>query len=173
MVEPQETTQLLNVYEVVTDAGLRHLVCFLDPERADSEGIDHRSVVGEFTPGPGQSFDPDTFLPNPTFVETFKGYMDEEATRSPELNREALEHADDWLYVLDPRFVGDLDGEPPAGEILGGYAVDASGRIIPGSFAYNERHRWFDPVAGVSGVLFDRRFYDWVHAGAGAGSART
>jgi hypothetical protein len=168
MVEPQESTQLLNVYEVVTEDGLRHLVCFLDPERADAEGIDPCSVVGEFTPGPGQSFDPATFLPNTVFVEAFKEYMDEEAMRSPELSRAALEHADDWLYVLDPRFHGVHDGEPPAGEILGGYAVDGSGQIIPGSFLYNERHRWFDPVAGVSGVLFDRRFYDWLHAGAAA-----
>ena len=47
---------------------------------------------------------------------------------------------------------------------MGCFAVDGSGQIVPNSFMYNENHRWLEPASGVSGVLEDRRFYDWLHA---------
>jgi hypothetical protein len=159
--------QLLNVYEVVVDGRQRHLVCFLDPVLAGARGIDHRAVVGEFTPGPGLAFDPSTFRLNPAFVETVTGYMNEEAGRSDDLKRDARGQPGGWLYVLDPRYTGGPDEEPPAADLLGCFAVDGSGQIVPNSFLYNEKHRWFGEASGVSGVLSDRRFYDWLHSAAG------
>ncbi len=47
--------------------------------------------------------------------------------------------------------------------MLGAFAVDESGQIVPGSFQYNRNHVFFDQQSGVSGVLSDREFYDWLH----------
>ena len=52
---------LLNVFEVEADGARRHLVCFLDTVLAGARGIDARSVVGEYVPGPDGGFDPDSF----------------------------------------------------------------------------------------------------------------
>ena len=159
---------LLNVYEVEGDAGSRHLVCFLKPERAQASGIDGRAVVGEVIPGPNNELTPETFTLNPAFIEAFTGYMNDEATRSPDLISGAQSHAGGWLYILDPRFEGAEGEEPPASELLGGFNVDETGRIVPHSFTYNGEHLWFDPASGVSGVLSDLRFYDWLHPKAGS-----
>jgi len=166
--DKDDPTPLLNVFEVGTEAGRRHFVCFLAPDRADAHGIDPRAIIGEFDPKPGGEFDQTSFVLNTTFIEMFTGYMNEVGATSPDMAREALNHANGWLYVLDPRFPGDgPTREPDAGDLLGGFSVDGEGRIHPGSFVYNEHHLWFSPASGVSGVLSDRQFYNWLHAGPG------
>lgn len=160
---PPSSLSLLNVFEIVEDGAHRHLICFLDPILAGARGIDHRAVIGEFQPGQGQEFDSASFALNPAFIESVTGYMNEEASRSADLIRDAREHPGGWLYILDPRHVGAEGDEPPAADLLGCFAVDDSGQIVPGSFLYNENHVWFDPTSGLSGVFSDRRFYDWLH----------
>jgi hypothetical protein len=169
MDAPSRSLALLNVYEVVTDGVRRHLVCFLDPILAGSRGIDPRSVIGEFTPGQSRGFDRASFNLNPAFIEAFRSFMNEQPALTPELVEQALNHASGWLYVLDPRFRGPSGTEPGAADLLGCYAVDGTGQIVPNSFIYNENHVWFDPASGVSGVLSDRRFYDWLHPAPGPG----
>jgi hypothetical protein len=154
---------LLNVYEVDMDGAHRHLVCFLDPVLAGVVGISSRAVVGQFVPGPDESFDPETFELNPEFVEVFSQYMNDAAASSPEVVQEARDRPSGWLYLLDPRYTDDSDAAPPPGDLLGCFAVDDTGHVVPGSFQYNSNHLWFDPARGVSGVLSDRRFYDWLH----------
>lgn len=154
---------LLNVFEVEADGARRHLVCFLDTVLAGVRGIDVRSVVGEFVPGPEGGFDPGTFRVNPDFVEAFTRYMNEEAARSPEVVDQARSHPGEWLYIVDPRHRGPSDSDPPAADVVGCFAVDGSGQVAPGSFQYNTNHAWIDPARGVSGLLSDRRFYDWLH----------
>ena len=163
MDETNASLSLLNVFEVVEDGAHRHLICFLDPILAGAKGIDPRSVIGEFTPTHEGEFDPDSFTLNTAFLEAFTGYMNEEATHSPGLVRDAREHASGWLYILDPRHTLTGGDEPPASELLGCFAVDDSGQIVPRSFLYNENHVLFDPATGLSGVFSDRRFYDWLH----------
>jgi len=104
-------------------------------------------------------------------VEALSGYMNEEGARNPDLLEQAAQHPGDWLYILDPRFSGAEGEEPPAGDLLGCYAVDGEGRIVPDSFLYNENHVLFDPDSGVSAVLYDRRFYDWLHPKPEGGAA--
>jgi hypothetical protein len=154
---------LLNVYEVDVDGATRHVVCFLDPVLAGAVGIDERSVVGEFTPGPDGRFDPATFRANPGFVEAFEQFMNDEASRAPEVVAQARAGAGSWLYLIDPRSRTGPEAEPPASDVVGGFAVDGEGRIVPGSFRYNAHHAWFDPDSGASGLLADRQFYDWLH----------
>ena len=74
---PQSNLSLLNVFQVVVDGVHHHLVCFLDPVLAGTRGIDARSIVGEFTPGPDGAFDLATFQPNPEFIAAFTQYMNE------------------------------------------------------------------------------------------------
>ena len=154
---------LLNVFEVVTEGVNRHLICFLDPILAGARGIDERSIVGEFKPGPDNSFDPDTFVPNGTFIEALIRYMNEQVVLTEALRTEAAQNAGGSLFILDPRCRAEGDEEPPEEDVLGAYSVDDDGEIVPDSFEYNDRHHWFHPGGGVSGVLSDRTFYDWLH----------
>jgi hypothetical protein len=164
MAQPDASSlPLLNVYEIVQDGVTRHLICFLDPILAGARGIEDHMVLGDFQPGPDGGFTPETFRLNPAFVETFTTYMNEVPIHSPAIVAEAALHRSEWLYVLDPRRTSDDDGEPPASDLIGCYAVDDSSQIVPGSFQYNANHRWFDDESGVSGVLSDRKFYDWMH----------
>ena len=64
---------------------------------------------------------------------------------------------------IDPRVPYTVTDEPPTQDVLGAYEVDAHGKIVSGSFGYNQLHRWFDQAAGPSGVFADRSFYDWLH----------
>jgi hypothetical protein len=154
---------LLNVYEVETDHGPTSFVCFLDPVLAGAKGIDPRAVVGEYTTQAGEGFDAGTFRVNPTFVEALTGYMNDQPARSDAIAEQARGITSGWLYVLDPRDHSPADAEPPPVNVLGAFAVDDSGQVVPGSFQYNANHRMFDPEHGTSGVLLDRTFYDWLH----------
>lgn len=162
---------LLNLYELADGSGgSRHVVAFVEPVRAGSEGISARSVVGDFRPGPSGGFDPGTFRPNPEFLAALSAYMDHEAGRSASLIEQAAAIRSGWLYVDDPRAVASESGAeaPDPGDLLGAFAVDDAGQIVPGSFQYNSRHALFDPDRGPSGIFRDRRFHDWLHGGAAA-----
>jgi hypothetical protein len=165
-----ESLALLNIYEVETEHGPASLLCFLDPVLAGAKGIEPRSIVGEYTARPGTSegdaneFDPEAFRVNPAFVEALTGFMNEEAARSSGVVAGAKALTSDWLYVVDPRDRTDPDSEPPTANVLGAFAVDEAGQVVPGSFQYNANHRMFDPTFGTSGLLLDRAFYEWLHA---------
>ncbi|WP_435018639.1 hypothetical protein TA3x_000621 [Tundrisphaera sp. TA3] len=167
MADESQTLPFLNIFEVADpDGTAHHIVAFVEPVRAGSEGIPTRSVAGDFTPGPGGAFDAATFRPNPAFIEAFTAYMNEEAGRSPALIEQARGLESGWLYVLDPRADVGPDEDLPSGELLGAFAVDDSGQIAPRSFQYNREHLLFHPESGPSGLFRERRFYDWLHAPA-------
>jgi hypothetical protein len=157
----------LTLYEVQVEGVNRHYVAYLEPALAESQGLDPASLVGEFTPGPNEGFDARTFRLNAGFVASIVRYMNEVASRLPEIVAGAREHRGDWLSIIDPRHPDDPDAEPPDRDVLGGFAVDDSGRIVPDSFQYNPHHLLFDPASGESGLFSDRRFYDWLHPAPG------
>lgn len=153
---------LLNLFEIDEPEGTRHYVCFLDPVRAGAQGIDWRCVVGEFDPTPEGNFDPTGFRLNPEFVAAFVTYMNARVLSSEEVREQARANPESILHLLDPR-CGEPDGEPAEGNLLGGFAIDPQGQPVPDSFRYNPDHLMFDPQQGPSGILIDRRFYDWLH----------
>lgn len=159
-----EPLPLLNIYDVETEGGPVSLLCFLDPVLAGAKGIDERSVVGNYATREGDEFDPDAFRVNPAFVEAVTGFMNEETAETEAIAGQARAIRSDWLYVVDPRDSTGADDEPPPSNVLGAFAVDDAGQVVPGSFQYNANHRMFDPEFGTSGLLFDRAFYDWLHA---------
>jgi len=163
MDEQAKTPPIVNVYEVEVDGTKRHLICFLDPDHAKEVGIDLRAIVGEFSPGPEGDFDPTTFAVNSEFIASLVDYMNIQASIVPSLIADAKKNAGGMLYLLDPRYTPSADEEPPPTELIGAYSVDEDGTIVEDSFQYNEKHTWFDKTHGVSGVLADRRFYDWLH----------
>ncbi len=69
-----------------------------------------------------------------------------------------------WLYLVDPRNTAPENEDPPGPDMLGCFAVDETGQVVPFSFQYNADHRWFCPDKGPSGLLTDRRFYDWLNS---------
>jgi hypothetical protein len=160
---PDPNLPLLNVYEVEVDGATRHLVGFLDPVLAGIKGIDSRAMVGEFTPGPDGEFDPSTFQVNPEFIEAVTRYLNEHPGRSPEVADQARSIPGRKLYLVDPRNTTPLDDDPPAFDVLGAFDVDSEGRVIADTFRYNSAHVWFSAESGISGLLQDRRFYDWLH----------
>lgn len=154
---------LLNIYEVEDDGRTRHFVGFLDPVLAGARGIDPQAMIGEFTPDPAGEFDLATFRVNSEFLAAFTQFMNEVAIQSPEINAQARTIPGQRLYLIDPRNLGDPDVEPPAADVLGAFEIDAEGSIVPESFSYNNAHMWFSPESGVSGMLEDRGFYDWLN----------
>jgi hypothetical protein len=163
MDAPETSLSLLNVFDVVNDEAHHHLICFLDAVLAGSRGIDPRSIVGEFTPKADQQFDPESFVLNTLFLEALTAYMNEETAASPAMAGEASRNASGRLYLIDPRHKHAEGAEPSPTDVLGAFSVDEAGKVVPGSFEYNEHHLWFDEDAGVSGVLSDRAFYNWLH----------
>ena len=159
----------LHVYEVGGDAesGVApdSLLCFLDPMLAGARGIEPRSIVARLNPAIPGGIDPDSLVPNPAFVEAITGYMNSVAATSPRIVAQAATTVSDWLYVLDPLAVEETseDSEPSTRELLGAFAVDDSGQVVPKSFQYNSRHALFDRDRGPSGLFIDRAFYNWLH----------
>ncbi len=158
-----ESLALLNIYEVESEHGPASVLCFLDPVLAGAKGIEPRSIVGEYVGGEA-GFDADAFRVNPAFVEAVTGYMNEEAAASGGIADQAREVTSGWLYVIDPRDRTPEGTEPEPANVLGAFAVDDSGQVVPGSFQYNANHAMFHRDQGTSGLLFDRAFYDWLHA---------
>ncbi len=158
-----KTPPIVNVYEVEVDGVKRSLICFLDPDDAKTIGIDVRAIVGEFSPGPEGDFDPSTLAINSEFITSLTGYMNEQARVVESLIEDAKRNAGGMLYLLDPRYEPREGEEPPPTELIGAYVVDDTGAIVDDSFHYNDKHTFFDVAHGVSGVLADRRFYDWLH----------
>jgi hypothetical protein len=155
---------LLNIFEVQVEERVRHLVCLLEPDRAQAEGIAARRIVGEFTPNASGEFDPDSFLPNGDFIRAYVEYMHQEVVRTPELMLLAQEKPGEALTLVDPRHPEDFEGDVPTVNVVGRFQVDAEGWIEPGSFRYNAGHRWFDRTFGVSGVLENPELHAWLNA---------
>src|SRR3954451_1858706 len=134
---------LLNVFDVETDEGVRQFLAFIDPVAAGARGIATRRIVGAYSNEPDGRFHPDRFAVNPEFVAAITDYMNAEATHAPELASQAEAIPGQWLYLIDPRHAPTDEGDPPARDILGCYAVDQAGQIVPNSFQYNREHRMF------------------------------
>jgi len=160
MAEPM---QILNVFDVETEDGTKSLLCFLDPVIAGIKGINPRSIIGLYGAAEGEDFNPDGFEVNPAFIEAITGYMNEEAAGSDAIIEQAKTLPQGWLYIIDPRDPNEGQDDPPASNLLGAYAVDDSGQVVPGSFQYNENHALFDRSHGLSGLLYDKKFYHWLH----------
>lgn len=155
---------LLNVYEVEHEGRRLHLLGFADPVLAGSSGLDHACIVGELEPDDDGALHPDTLRVNPEFVAALKAYLDQLPRTRPAIVEQGRAAAGDpRLVLLDPRFDGGPDDEPPIEEVLGSYALEPDGAIRPGSFVYNAAHRLFDPNRGSSGLFFDLLFYEWLH----------
>jgi hypothetical protein len=155
---------LLNVFEVPDDqGGTRHLLAFIEPARADSSGIDARSIVGEITPTDDGGYDPRSLKLNPQFLESFTDYMNEVQANTPEIVERARSLPSGSVYVIDSRNAEPGEGDPPPSDLVGAFAVDDAGRVVPQSFQYNANHGLIDQDRGMSGLFSDRRFYDWLH----------
>ena len=164
MPDPREPLPLLNVFEVADDqGGTRHLLAFIEPVRAGSAGIDSRSIVGEVTPDDEGGYDPRSLRLNPEFIEAFTAYMNEVIAVEPQIVDQARDQPSGWVYVIDPRHVDDPGVPTPASEVVGAFAVDEAGQVVPTSFQYNANHALIDQERGMTGLFSDRRFYDWLH----------
>ena len=164
MPDANDPLPLLNVYEVSDEqGGTRHLLAFIEPVRAGSAGIDSRSIVGEVTPTEDGGYDPRSLKLNPEFIEAFTDYMNEVQAVTPEISEQARSLPSGWVYIIDPRNTDGSDVDPPASDLVGAFAVDDSGQVVPGSFQYNSNHALIDQERGMTGLFSDRRFYDWLH----------
>jgi hypothetical protein len=160
-----EQLPLLNVFEVSDQAegGTRHLLAFIETILAGSVGIDPRSIVGEITPTEAGGYDPRSLKLNPEFIEAFTGYMNEVQANTPEIIRQASTLPSGWVYIIDPRNTDQAGEDPPASDLVGAFAVDDIGQVVPQSFQYNAKHTLIDQDRGMSGLFSDRRFYEWLH----------
>jgi hypothetical protein len=163
MSDPSDPLPLLNVFEVSDDqGGTRHLLAFIEPVRAGSAGIDSRSIVGEITPT-ADGYDPTSLKLNPEFIEAFVAYMNEFQAVTPGIVDQARDLPSGWVYIIDPRYVEEPGVDPSPSDLVGAFAVDDAGQVVPGSFQYNANHVLIDQQRGMTGLFSDRRLYDWMH----------
>ncbi len=159
-----EALPLLNVFEVADDQGvIHHLLAFIEPVLAGSNGIDPRAIIGEITPDGAGGYDPRSLKLNDQFIEAFTSYMNEIQAHSPEIMSQALTLPSGWVYIIDPRNDDPEGVDPPPTDLVGAFAVDEAGQIVPGAFQYNMNHALIDQERGMTGLFSDRRFYDWLH----------
>lgn len=164
MPEPADSLPLLNVFEVSDEeGGTRHLLAFIEPVVAGSSGIASRSIVGEITPSDEGGYDPLSLKLNPEFIEAFTDYMNDVQAAEPAIVEQARQLPSGWVYIIDPRNLEDAGVEPPAIDLVGAFAVDDAGQVVPKSFQYNANHALIDQDRGMTGLFSDRRFYDWLH----------
>lgn len=162
---PDDALPLMNVYVFTADDGqVRHLLALQEPVLAGEKGVEPRSIIGEVTPNDYGGYDPLSLLLNPAFVEAIGSYMNEVVAETPEIAEQARAGASNWVLVVDPRNHDQTGVAPHPTDVVGGFVVDESGRIVPGSFEYNIEHNLLDTERGMSGLFSDRRFYDWLHA---------
>lgn len=155
---------LLNVFEVDQDGERVHLLCFAEAVLGGAQGLAHECVVGEIAPDEDGALLPEGLMVNPLFVGALEGYLNHMSTVRPELATQgAAAKGDPRLVLLDPRFAGGPEDEPPIEDVLGSYALEPDGAILPDSFVYNHAHRLFDPNRGPSGLFHDLKFYEWLH----------
>ncbi len=143
--------------------GRRHLLAFIEPVRAGSSGIDERAIVGEISPNDGGGYDPWSLKLNPEFIQALTDYMNEVQAIMPEIVEQARSLPSGWVYIIDPRLSDESEDDPPPTDLVGAFAVDDIGQIVPRSFQYNANHALIDQDRGMSGLFSDRRFYDWLH----------
>ena len=164
MPDANDPLPLLNVYEVADDqGGTRHLLSFIEPVRAGSAGIDQRSIVGEITPTDDGGYDPRSLKLNPEFIEAFVDYMNQVQANTPGIVEQAHALPSGWVYIIDPRYVDEPGVDPPPTDLVGAFAVDDIGQVVPNSFQYNANHALIDQDRGMTGLFSDRQFYDWLH----------
>jgi hypothetical protein len=158
-----EELGLLNVYEFEEDGQTRHVVAFMEPVLAGAVGLSSHAVVGDYTPGADGQFDVETFVPNPEFIEAVGEFLNAQPANSPELQEGARGSIAQPLFLVDPRCTTSPDDDPEPEDVLGHFLVDEAGMIVPDSFTYNPQHAWFSIRSGVSGLLADRSFYEFLH----------
>ena len=166
--EGRQQLSLLNIYEFEEDGRTRNVVAFMDPVLAGSVGLWSGAFVGDFTPAPDGDFDPNTFFPNPEFIEGVTGFMNSQPGNLSQLEASARTMASEPLFLVDPRCEIEPHEEPEPEDVLGHFMVDTDGTIVPNSFIYNPKHVWFSRTLGVSGLLADRTFYEFLHPEAKA-----
>ena len=155
--------QLLNIFEIETENGTKHFVGFIDPATAEAHGIDSRCLIGDFTPLEDGEFDVHTFQVNPDFIEAFTEYMNGDPSQAEDVISHALTIPGEALYIVDPRNKSDPQYDPPSHDVMGAFRVDSTGQVVANSFEYHAEYEWFSTASGVSGLLEDRRFYEWLH----------
>ncbi len=160
---PDQELALLNVFDVEEESGTRHLIALVEPVLAGAVGIDEACIVGEFDPAPDGGFDPRAFRLNQTFVDAVERYVNEVISQTSEIVAKAQEAPGQPLALIDPRNTDSGDSEVSVADVLGWFEVDDAGQIVPGSFRYRLDHVLFDPEQGLSGLLEDQQFYDWLH----------
>jgi hypothetical protein len=89
--------------------------------------------------------------------------MNEIQASTPEIQGQARTLPSGWLYIIDPRNTDSDEIDPPPTDLVGAFAVDDVGQVVPRSFQYNSNHALIDQDRGVTGLFSDRRFYDWLH----------
>ncbi len=100
---------------------------------------------------------------NPEFIEAFTDYMNDVQSVTPGIVEQARNLPSGWVYIIDPRHVEVPGVDPPPTDLVGAFAVNDIGQVVPKSFQYNANHALIDQERGMTGLFSDRQFYDWLH----------
>lgn len=127
-------------YRLESDIGDRAAVSFLEPAWVAEHGLAVESVLGFVEPAKrvAQLAPPD-FRENPAFLRLLSRVIFEEVGNDPTLHMEADVQGEGSVYLLDGR-TPNPGGRVPPEDIIGAVKVEA-GRVVPGSFRHNPRHR--------------------------------
>jgi hypothetical protein len=124
------------------DSDTFQVFTFLTPtEVSRIGGIPRDAIVGlvaQGTPPDPRAYTPQTFRPNPGFLQFLSQVIRRCAHEMPLMQDEARRVGDGAVYLIDGR-TADPQGSVPPEDILGFVRVDG-GQIVPESFELNESY---------------------------------
>lgn len=128
------------VYDTDDEVGGQRLVSIIDPDTVFATGLCTEAILGVVVAGAdGDRLTPDTFRPNPAFVEHLGRLIAEHIVNVEGIRLEAQRQRSGYVYVLDGR-TPTPDGEVPPADVIGAVSIDA-GEVVAGSYLHNPNHQ--------------------------------
>jgi hypothetical protein len=129
---------MFHLYDVETEDGPVGMIAVLPPETAVEGGLPSPAVVGTVPQG-AAAITLENFTPNQEFADFLNFVISKYGADDPALQEQAEEQGEGWIYMIDLR-VGEDDEEVASEDLLGAFRVE-DGRVAPGSYRGNPKHR--------------------------------
>jgi len=114
------------------------VLSFLKPEEcAEHGGLPGVAIQGEFTDAERSVAG---FRVNRAFVEFLHEVIRAAGPADPSMQEAAKQQGEGWLYIIDLRTPEGPEGQVPAEDIIGAFAVKA-GKLVADSYSRNEGYR--------------------------------
>jgi hypothetical protein len=117
---------------------MENVLSILSPEEVGSlGGLPDEAIAGTIV---GDVPAPETFQPNPRFIEFMHQVIRTAAPADPDFRAAARMQGNGWVYIIDLRTPDGPQGRVPPEDIIGAFQVQ-NGEVLPDTYWPNEQHR--------------------------------